>query len=231
MEVEWIVECIFDEIYLETKDYSSEYPIQKIVIAVNDKNIWNEELKQTIVLEQIWYNQVDDVKRIKLGEKYLFVLGSKAKEYLYDNWLKTVFWRIYMANCYPAESNSVESDIVVEWIVECIYPETYKKMEDWSELVIKKVLIVLTYWDWNWETLEKREIVLEQVWERQVNLIKDLKEWAKYDFTLKFKAHYGIDRSIKTINNQWFKSAFWRVYTTGFKLLEVDAEIPEFEIE
>lgn len=83
--------------------------------------------------------------------------------------------------------------------VEKIFPAVTKKTKTWEDFTTQKVLVS---WDNNEEFPSK--IVLEQWWQKKIDVVNSLEEWKTYLFDLNFRANVWTDPN----GNE---TAFWSI--------------------
>jgi len=80
--------------------------------------------------------------------------------------------------------------------VKKIFPTVTRKTKDGSDFVSQKVLV-----EFDVDEEYPSRIVLEQWWDRKIEVVKQLEEWKEYIFSLNFRANEWTDAN-------WNNTAF-----------------------
>lgn len=76
----------------------------------------------------------------------------------------------------------------LEATVEKIFLPVTKKTKTWEDFTTQKVLV----W-WGYENEFPSKIVLEQWWQKKIDVVKSLEEWKTYLFDLNFRWNIWTD--------------------------------------
>lgn len=80
-----------------------------------------------------------------------------------------------------------------------IYPAVTRKTKDGSDFVSQKVLV-----EWDRESEFPSRLVLEQWWDKKIEVVKKLEEGKEFLLSLNFRANEWTDSS-------WNETAFWSI--------------------
>lgn len=90
-----------------------------------------------------------------------------------------------------------------------IYPAVTRKTKDGSDFVSQKVLV-----EWDRDSEFPSRLVLEQGWDKKIEVVKNLKEGNEYIFSLNFRANSWTDAN-------WNETAFGSI--SAWKAEEINA--------
>lgn len=80
-----------------------------------------------------------------------------------------------------------------------VYDITSRQTKTWDEFRSRKVLI-----EFNSEKDYPDRIVLEQGWDKKLDVVSHVEEWKKYRFYLWYRANERTDKN-------WVDTAFWSI--------------------
>lgn len=89
-----------------------------------------------------------------------------------------------------------------------IYPPVTRKTKDGSDFTSQKVLI-----EFDRQDEYPSRLVLEQWWDRKIEVVKKLEEWKEFLFRLNFRANERKDAS-------WNETAFWSISARSAEPME-----------
>ena len=98
----------------------------------------------------------------------------------------------------------------VDALVLKIFDITSRTTKSWDEFRTRKVLI-----EFNSEKDYPDRIVLEQGWDKKLDLVTNLQEGKKYRFHLWYRANERTDK-------EWIDTAFWSISAWRIESLDED---------